>query len=210
MARWHPEVLCPASAQLHPAGGAAPAAETLMSIVFLRELDESDWPALQACLGDAETVRYTESDPFTEASARWLVSWAREKKREEPRTAFVFGVMLSPDTPVVGAATLTIRNLALSEADVGVVIGREQWGHGCGTAAVRQMLALGFDTLGLHRITGECHPGNLASGRVLEKAGLVREGCLREHRRQKGRWVDRLLYAVLDRDWVSLAPLPAG
>ena len=169
-------------------------------MLYLRELQEDDWLALQACLSDAETVRYTEFEPFTEASAQWLVQWALEKKQEEPRSAFVFGVMLSPDAPLIGVATLTIRNPALGEADVGVMIGREQWGHGYGTAAVRALLALGFETLYLHRITGECDPDNQASARVLEKAGMVREGYLRECRKQKGRWVDRLLYAVLDRD----------
>ena len=178
-----------------------------MVSVVLRELDESDWPALQCCLGDAETVRYTEFEPFTEASARRLVQWAREKKREEPRTAFVFGVMLSPDAPIIGVATLTIRDLALGEADVGVIIGRGHWGHGYGAAAVRGLLALGFDTLHLHRVTGECDPDNLGSARVLEKAGMRREGYLREYRRQKGRWVDRLLYAALDRDRLTF---PSG
>lgn len=179
-------------------------------MIHLRELDEDDWPALQACLGDAETVRYTEFEPLTEASARWLVQWALEKKQEEPRTAFVFGVTLSPETPVIGVATLTIRDLSLREADVGVILGREHWGHGYGAAAIQQLLALGFETLGLHRITSECDPNNLASARVLEKAGMRREGYLREHRSQKGRWVDRLLYAVLDRDWVSRTSVPAG
>ncbi len=173
-------------------------------MLYLREIDENDWPALLHCLSDAETVRYTEFEPFTEASARWLVQWALEKKLEEPRSVFVFGVMLSPDTPLIGVATLTIRNPALGEADVGVIIGREQWGHGYGTAAVRDLLTLGFDTLRLHRITGECNPENLGSARVLEKAGMRREGYLHEHRRQKGCWVDRLLYAILDRDWLTL------
>jgi len=165
---------------------------------MLRELHENDWPALQHCLSDAETVRYTEFEPFTEASARWLVQWALDKKREEPRTAFVFGIARPLDAGVVGIATLTIRNAALREADVGVIVGREHWGQGYATAAVRELLTLGFGSLGLHRIFGECDPENLASARVLEKAGMKHEGYLREHRWQKERWADRLLYAILD------------
>ncbi len=173
-------------------------------MLYLRELNKDDWPALQHCLGDPETVRYTEFEPFTEATARWLVQWAQEKKREEPRIIFAFGIAVSPDTPIIGIATLTIRDLDLGEADIGVIIEREQWGHGYGSAAVRDLLALGFDTLHLHRISGECDPGNRGSARVMEKAGMRCEGHLREHRKQKGRWVDRLLFAVLDRDWLTL------
>jgi len=62
---------------------------------------------------------------------------------------------------------------------------------------------LGFGTFGLHRISGECDPDNFASARVLEKAGMKRDGYLRERRWQKGRWVDRLLYAILDRDEIK-------
>ncbi len=173
-------------------------------MLYLRDLDEDDWPALQQCFDDAETVRYTEFEPFTEASARRLMQWATEKKREEPRSVFAFGLTVSPEAPIIGIATLTIRDLSLGEADVGVIIGREHWGNGYATAAVRSLLTVGFDTLYLHRITGECDPDNRGSARVLEKAGMVREGHLRECRKQKGCWVDRLLYAILDRDWLML------
>ena len=33
---------------------------------------------------------------------------------------------------------------------------------------------------------------------------MTREGLLRKYWWQKGRWVDRLLYAILDRNWVRL------
>lgn len=171
-------------------------------MLHLREIQETDWPTIQQCFGDAETVRYTEFGPFTESSAWWLVQWALEKKQEKLRSAFVYGVEVAADAPIVGIATLTIRNLVLGEADVGVVIGREQWGKGYATAAVQELLTLGFGTLKLHWIYGECDPANLGSARVLEKAGMKLEKYLREHRQQKGRWVDRLLYAISDRDWL--------
>ena len=47
--------------------------DALTTTVTLRELQEVDWPVIQACLADEETVRYTEFEPFTEASARWMV-----------------------------------------------------------------------------------------------------------------------------------------
>lgn len=174
-----------------------------MAAITLRELHEDDWPAIQQCFSDADTVRYTEFETFTEISARWLVRWALDKKQEEPRTAFVYGIEVSADAPIVGIATLTVRNPALGEADVGVIIGRDFWGKGYATAAVQELLSLGFGTLELHRISGECDPANLASARVLEKAGMKLEKYLREHRQQKGHWVDRLLYAISDRDWLT-------
>ena len=170
---------------------------------MLRELQEDDWRALQACLGDEETVRFTEFEPLTEAGAQGLVGWALQAREKEPRQAFVFGISLTASAALIGIATLTVRDFARREADIGVIVGREHWGRGYATAAVQELLALGFGTLGLHRLYGECDPANAGSGRVMEKAGLVREGLRRECLWQKGRWVDRLLYAVLDRDWAG-------
>lgn len=98
-----------------------------MVSVALRELQEGNWSALRDCLADPQTVRYTEIEPFTETSARWMVQWASEKSREEPRTAFVFGVSLPSGGEVLGIATLTVRDAALREADIGFIIGREHW-----------------------------------------------------------------------------------
>lgn len=163
--------------------------------MMLREVQEDDWPALQACLGDEETVRFTEFEPLTEAAARGLVRWARETRRKELRQAFVFGMSLTPGAGLIGIATLIIRDFALREADIGFIVGSEHWGRGYATAAVRQLLGLGFETLHLHRTYGECDPANAGSARVMEKADMVRERLRRECLWQKGRWVDRLLYA---------------
>ncbi len=172
----------------------------------LRELQEDDWRALQTCLGDEETVRFTEWEPLTEAVAQGMVRWAVEAQQKEPRQAFVFGISPTPDPALIGIATLTVRDFALREADIGVIVGRRHWGIGYATVAVRDLLRLGFGPLHLHRIYGECDPANLGSARVMEKAGMVREGLRRECLWQKGRWVDRLLYAVLDREYRSDSP----
>ena len=56
---------------------------------------------------------------------------------------------------------------------------------------------LGFNSLGLERITATCDPQNLASVRVLEKAGLRQEGRLRGHLLVRGARRDSLLFARL-------------
>ena len=138
---------------------------------------------------------------MTEPSAREMIRWAKEKACEEPRTVFVHGVALAESAEMVGIASLTVRNTALREADIGFIITREHWGKGYATEAVKAQLAQGFGPLNLHRIYGECDPANPGSTRVMEKAGMRREGYLRESRWQKGRWVDRLLYAMIESDW---------
>ena len=58
-------------------------------------------------------------------------------------------------------------------------------------------LAYGFGTLGLRRIWARINPGNDASCRVVEKAGLRREGHLRRCEFAAGEWRDLYLYAAV-------------
>ncbi len=53
----------------------------------------------------------------------------------------------------------------------------------------------------LNRIEARCKVVNLASARVLEKAGFRLEGVLRQHQRTKGNFEDMKLYAILREDW---------
>jgi [ribosomal protein S5]-alanine N-acetyltransferase len=60
----------------------------------------------------------------------------------------------------------------------GYILQRAAWGKGYATEACTEMVALAR-RLGLSRIEADCHLAHGASGRVLEKAGLLHEGILR-------------------------------
>jgi RimJ/RimL family protein N-acetyltransferase len=64
----------------------------------------------------------------------------------------------------------------------------------------RLRVELGFGRLGLERLAATCDPDNAASIRVLEKAGLCREGLLRGLYRVRGRRRDRLVFGCLRDD----------
>ena len=68
------------------------------------------------------------------------------------------------------------------EVEVGYRLLPEAWGHGYATEGATELLRYGFDEVGLRRIIGITHPDNLASQRVLQKAGL--------HDRGWGRYYD--------------------
>lgn len=58
------------------------------------------------------------------------------------------------------------------EVEVGYLLSRKHWGHGYATEGARASLAYGFETLNVDEIVGIVHPENIASQRVLEKAGM--------------------------------------
>jgi [ribosomal protein S5]-alanine N-acetyltransferase len=82
-------------------------------------------------------------------------------------------------------------------------VGRDWWGQGYATEAARAVLRYGFEELKLNRIYAHHMTKNPASGRVLEKIGMQREGCLRQMIRKWGVLEDVVLYAILRQDWTG-------
>lgn len=70
------------------------------------------------------------------------------------------------------------------EVEVGYRLLPEAWGRGYATEGARALVSLGFDVIGLDRIIGLTHPENLASQRVLQKAGLRDAGWGRYYERE--------------------------
>ena len=75
------------------------------------------------------------------------------------------------DEPLIGWAGLTYLP-ETGETEVAYLLGKPFWGRGLATEAARASLRYGFEDLGIGTIVGIVHPDNLASRRVLEKAGL--------------------------------------
>jgi ribosomal-protein-alanine N-acetyltransferase len=74
------------------------------------------------------------------------------------------------------------------------------WNLGYATEALSAILVHGFDTLKLHRIQAGCAVNNIASIRVLDKVGMIREGRSRQTLPLKTGWSDNFEYAILDTD----------
>jgi ribosomal-protein-alanine N-acetyltransferase len=108
-------------------------------------------------------------------------------------------VVLDGAGEVVGRITLNnVVRGAFQSCSVGYWIRSAANGRGHATSAVRRMLALAFDELGLHRVEAGTLVHNAASQRVLERNGFVRFGLAPQYLRIAGRWQDHVLYQVLD------------
>jgi RimJ/RimL family protein N-acetyltransferase len=88
---------------------------------------------------------------------------------------------------------------------IGYIVDPRFGGEGIGTATARALLHAAFDGLGLRRVTAAANADNLASVRVLERAGMRRERHARRAlwHRELG-WLDEVGYALLDEEWTAL------
>jgi len=171
--------------------------------LLLREFKESDWRAVHAFLSDPEVSRYCPFQPPTEEETREEIQKILDGRRAEP-PQYDFALVLRSTDTLIGLCRLMMRPDELRQGELLYLLNRHYWGRGYATEAVRAVLGYGFQELGLHRVYATCRPANVASSRVMEKAGMQREGHLRRHRWMKGAWHDSLLYAILEDEWQAL------
>jgi len=76
---------------------------------------------------------------------------------------------------------LGVMDLRLQEhrVEIGYALARDAWGQGFATEAARALVEWALTQPGIYRVWAVCDVDNRASARVLEKAGLLREGLLR-------------------------------
>lgn len=168
--------------------------------LVLRPFVMSDAPAVATLAGDADVAATALSipHPYDEGMA---VGWIRTHESEFEHVGSVnLAVELVAVEGLIGAISLTVDSQH-ELAELGYWIGKPYWGNGYGTEAARMLIQYGFTAMGLNRIEATYLPRNVASGRVLEKVGMQREGLMRQCIKDSDRFEDRLQYAILKEDW---------
>ena len=107
-------------------------------------------------------------------------------------------VILDDSGRMVGRITLNeiVRGAAQS-CSLGYWLAADDNGRGLATAAVRDIMRVAFDELGLHRIQAGTLLHNVRSQRVLERNGFVRFGMAPEFCKIAGEWQDHVMYQRL-------------
>jgi len=110
----------------------------------------------------------------------------------EPETSFAVEVK---GKAVGGVGFSPLEDEEYRSAEIGYWLGEEFWGRGIATEVLIAVTDYAFSQFDLCRLYAHVFEWNLASARVLEKAGYEFEGRLRKSVTKDGQTIDRLLYA---------------
>jgi RimJ/RimL family protein N-acetyltransferase len=158
--------------------------------VLLRPFGEDDIPAIVAACQDPEIPRWTGvPSPYTEDDARAFL-------RQVEETAFAITDRRSGE--LIGA--IGVREVDQANAQIGYWVKREARGRGVATRALGLVSRWALEELGAGRVQLFTEPGNVASQRVAEKAGFVREGVLRRYLNIQGERRDGVIFSLLPED----------
>lgn len=168
----------------------------------LRPYEEGDLDDLRAMQTLEEVTRYLYWDVMTEQELRESLEKKRTRVALRHEGDGLNPVAVLRETgEVVGDAALLYLSEAHRTGEVGFILKPAFQGRGLATEMAAEMLRLGFEEMGLHRIIGRCDARNTASWRVLERLGMRREAHLLQNEWVKGEWCDELDYALLADEW---------
>jgi len=169
-------------------------------MVKLRSLEPGDIDAVHALISSMDVVRHMLLPLCSREESEKFLRDSLVESSSDPWRSIVRAISDAPEGGLVGLCGLVILKGA-EEGEIWYLVEPQSWGKGVATQAAKHLLDFGFGELGLHRIWATCLPENPASARVLEKAGMRKEGFLVKNLKIHGAWKSSFLYAMLAEEW---------
>ena len=166
-------------------------------LVNLRQLKRSDAAIFQRYANNRDVAYYLEAlpSPYTMAEAYKWVKTTHSLARK--KIGYGFGIEEIASGEIVGMIGLRNINTKDRNAEVGYWIGKPFWNRGYGGEALPLILRYAFKELRLRRLYAIVHSQNIASSKILEKTGFIREGIWRKASFKNNRWRDVYGYGIL-------------
>jgi len=169
----------------------------------LRRLESGDWKDVLAFMSDDEVLRYINWWPVDENTAIEWVEKHCASRFTDPGGTLVLALELRESRRVIGCVSIRFLDGYRTQAEFTLLVNRSHQGQGYGTEATIGALDLCFRGLNLHRVALHADVRNLAGCRMLEKAGLRREGDFLEDQWINGEWVSTAYFAMLTREFAA-------
>jgi len=125
--------------------------------------------------------------------------WIAENELNKIKN-YTFAIENRVDRKFIGLFGLKLGNEKYKRGEVWYKIHSDYWKKGYATESLKAVINFGFENLKLHRIEAGCAVENIGSFKVLEKAGMIREGRLRQVLPLKSGWSDNFEYSILETD----------
>jgi RimJ/RimL family protein N-acetyltransferase len=168
--------------------------------LVLRRFTESDLDALHAYHSLPEVARFLLWEARTrEESAQSLKFRIDHPTIEKEGDGVVFAV--EHDGELIGEVNLRWLSAEHGSGELGFIFDPRHHGHGYAREASVEVLRMGFEQMGLHRIIGRADARNTASAKLMERLGMRREAHFVKNEIVKGEWTDEVVYAMLAEEW---------
>lgn len=175
--------------------------ELLSQRIRLRLIKVSDLDSIHQLHSLPETDEFNALGiPNTIEETRSIIEpWIADNKLSEIKN-YTFAIEDKSNGEFMGLFGFKIGNEKYNRGEVWFKIHSDHWNKGFASESLKAVIDFGFDTLKLHRIEAGCAVANMGSIKVLEKAGMIREGRGRQLLPLKSGWSDNFEYSILESD----------
>lgn len=167
---------------------------------MLRPFRLSDAKQVQILAGDKRIASTTMNipHPYEDGMAENWINTHEETYNNGK--GIIYAITSKDNGELIGAISLT-NLIDHNAAELGYWIGVPYWNNGYCTEAGKAVLQYAFQENELNRVYAFNLSRNPASGRVLEKLGMVHEGTLRKHVLKWGVYEDLEYQGILRSEW---------
>ena len=168
--------------------------------LVLRGPMEKDMQPMFDIHTDPDVMRYYGVKPYDSLDkSKKHLDWLTKLHREEIGLRWI--ITLKDEDTCIGDVGFYDWEKKHSRAEIGYILGKQYWGKGIMTEAIKAALDYGFNEMNLNRIQALIDPRNNASKRVAEKHGFHYEGTFRDYEYEYGDFIDLNMYSVLKREY---------
>ncbi len=168
--------------------------------LVLRAFELTDAPTVQRLAGASQIADTTVNIPHPYPNGlaeEWIASHVENFQTGKE---LVLAITLKSSYEIIGTIGLVLDDIN-NKAELGYWIGTDYWNMGYATEAAKEIIRFGFDEMNLNKIFAHYMARNPASGKVMEKIGMQKEGFLREHIIKFNCYEDLYFYSILKKDY---------
>lgn len=140
------------------------------------------------------SVPYSAKDISRSDERKWLKKTIFAYRQKKPKE---FNLAIEVDGEYVGSIGAHHIDYTNEKTEIGYWIGEPYWGKGIASHAIRKFVVLLFKKYNFKRIEALPYSYNIASQKVLEKAGFNYEGERRKAVKRYGKFYDDKIYAIV-------------
>ncbi len=166
--------------------------------LLLKRITNDDVNEVFELRSNPETMKYIPR-PLVKTTEDALEHIAMIEDKIITNIGINWGITLKGNSKLLGIIGYYRMQPENYRAEIGYILLPEFHGKGIIPEAVNKLIRYGFDDLKLHSIEAVIDPENLASEKVLQKCGFVKEAHFKESEFYNGRFLDKVIYSLLEK-----------
>ncbi|RZJ53231.1 MAG: N-acetyltransferase [Flavobacterium sp.] len=166
--------------------------------LLLRRITKDDVNEIFELRSNPETMKYIPR-PLVQNNDEALAHITMIDDKINDNTGINWAITLKDNPKLLGIIGYYRLQPENYRAEIGYMLSPDFHGKGIIPEAVNRLVRYGFDDLKLHSIEAVIDPENFASEKVLQKCGFVKEAHLKESDFWEGKFLDKVIYSLLDK-----------